>query len=172
MRKLFLTLLFAVMAVASYAQKVELTVVDAATKEGVAGAVVDLTEVDKAENSKQAISAYAGKTTLQGVKNGTYTLTIQFIGYETLSQEVTISGKSRQLGTFELKEEATKLETVTLEVQAMRASTKGDTISYTARMPAPFTAGSSSICCRSSPTRTSPCTSARSSPRGAARAKS
>ena len=132
MRKLFLTLLFAVMAVVSYAQKVELTVVDAVTKEGIAGAVVDLTEVGKAENSKQAISAYAGKTTLQGVKSGTYTLTIQFIGYETLSQEVNVSSKSRQLGTFELKEEATKLETVTLEVQAIRASTKGDTVSYNA----------------------------------------
>lgn len=133
MRKLFFTLLFAFAAVASYAQKVDLIVIDATTKEGVAGAVIDLTQVDKAENSRQAISAYEGKTTVQGVKNGTYTLTISFIGYETLSREVTISGaKSRQLGTFEIKEEATKLETVTLEVQAIRASTKGDTVSYNA----------------------------------------
>ncbi|MDO5497747.1 MAG: outer membrane beta-barrel protein [Alistipes sp.] len=133
MRKIFVALIFTLISAATYAQgRVELTVIDAATNQGVAGAVVDLTLADDDSYSRQAISGYAGKTSVSNVKNGTYKLSISFIGYETLVQEVTISANSRKLGSFTIKEESTKLETVRVEAQAIRASTKGDTVSYNA----------------------------------------
>ncbi|MBP3289696.1 MAG: carboxypeptidase-like regulatory domain-containing protein, partial [Alistipes sp.] len=134
MKKLFITTLLLCFSMAAMAQsgKVVITVVDAQSKQGVAGAIVDIAPVDKPEKAKQYISAYAGKTSLPTMQYGEYDVTVSFLGYETKNEKVAITAANREKITIEISEESTRIETVVMEVQAIRASTKGDTVSYNA----------------------------------------
>ncbi len=134
MKKIFLTLLLICAYGFAMAQsgKVVVTVVDAATKDGVPGAVVELAPASKPEAAKQYISGYAGKTSIPTTRYGEYNVTVSFLGYQTKSEQVTISAANRDKIIIEISEEATKIETIVKEVQAIHASTKGDTVSYNA----------------------------------------
>lgn len=134
MKKLFLTLILLCSATLVMAQsgKVVVTVIDATTKEGVAGAVVDLAPTNNPEAAKQYISGYAGKTSIPTTRYGEYNITVSFLGYQTKSETIEITAANREKISIEISEEATKIETIVKEVQAIHASTKGDTVSYNA----------------------------------------
>ena len=134
MKKLFITTLFLCCALFAMAQsgKVVITVLDAQSKQGIAGAIIDIAPVSKPDKAKQYISAYGGKTSLPTMSYGEYDITVSFLGYETKTEKIGITAANREKITIELSEESTRIETVVMEVQAIRASTKGDTISYNA----------------------------------------
>ena len=134
MKKIVLTLIVLLCSVAAFAQsgKVNVTIVDAQTKEGVAGAIVEIAPADKPDKAKQYISAFGGKTAIPSTRYGEYLFNVSFIGYQTKQDTINITAENREKIVIEISEEATKIETVVMEVEAIRASTKGDTVSYNA----------------------------------------
>ena len=134
MKKILITTLFICYSLLAMAQsgKVVITVLDAQSKQGIAGAIIDIAPAGKPEKAKQYISAYGGKTSLPAMSYGEYEISASFLGYQTKTEKVNITAANREKITIEISEEATNIETVVMQVQAIRASTKGDTISYNA----------------------------------------
>ena len=137
MRRFLTTLLFICIATLSYAQssKITLTVIDATTQEGVAGAVVAVApaaEPDNEDKTKFFTSGFNGATTISGIKRGDYKIKISFLGYADKVVDLKANAATVDLGKVAIEEEATKIETVVKTVQAIRASQKGDTVAYNA----------------------------------------
>ncbi len=134
MRKFLSTILFACLCVATYAQsgKVTMSIIDASTKQGVVGAVVSIAPAAKPDDAKHFTSGDEGKLVIPAQKHGDYKLTISFLGYDDLTMDVKINSSNKNLGNIELTESTTKIDAVVKEVQAIRASQKGDTVSYNA----------------------------------------
>ena len=137
MRRFLTTLLFICIATLSYAQssKITLTVIDATTQEGVAGAVVAVApaaEPDNEDKTKFFTSGFNGATTISGIKRGDYKIKISFLGYADKVVDLKANAATVDLGKIAIEEEATKIETVVKTVQAIRASQKGDTVAYNA----------------------------------------
>ena len=105
-------------------------VIDMETKEGVVGAIVELTSKENPKMRKHNTTGAGGSVTIAPLTNGEYTMTIAFIGYTTLTQDVTIKGAT-DLGVVELAS-GVAIETVVKEVQALRTSQNGDTLAYNA----------------------------------------
>ncbi len=137
MKRILITLLFVCISALSFAQnsKVTLTVIDAATQEGVAGAIVSVapaTDPDNEEKMKHYTSGYNGATSIIGLKRGEYKVKISFLGYADKVVDLNANAATVDLGKVTIEEEATKIETVVKTVQAIRASQKGDTVAYNA----------------------------------------
>ena len=134
MKRAVLTALFAFVATAVLAQKsakVTATIVDGDTGEGIAGAVVSVAPKANPQKANYYTSGYAGAVTIPSLAFGEYILTVEFLGYENLEQEVTIAKAPQNLGKLELQP-GVRIETVVKEVKQMRTSQKGDTVSYNA----------------------------------------
>ena len=137
MKKLVLVLLSFFICLSAFAQSAKLTatIIDSKSNAGVAGAVVEVVptkEKGVEGKSKFYTSGFEGALSISGLKKGDYTFTITFLGYQTKEMEVAVTGKAQDLGKISLDEEATKIESVVMEVQAIRTSQKGDTVSYNA----------------------------------------
>ena len=134
MRKLLMTILFTCLMVASYAQsgKLSMTIIDAQNKQAVIGAVVSIAPAAKLDDAKHFTTGDNGKVVIPAQKYGDYKLTVAFLGYDDLEMDVKINSANKDLGKIELKESTTKIDAVVKEVQAIRASQKGDTVSYNA----------------------------------------
>ena len=137
MRKLVLFLLSTFACLTTYAQssKLTATIIDSKTNSGIAGAVVEVVlTADKGSEGKSKFytSGFEGSLSIGGLKKGEYPFSISFLGYQTKEMAVSVTGKAQDLGKISLEEEATKIESVVMEVQAIRTSQKGDTVSYNA----------------------------------------
>ena len=134
MKRFLTTFFITCLAAAAYAQngKVTMTVVDSQTKEGVAGAVIEFKLSDGSADPKYYTSGFNGKADIAGLKSGEYDMTISFLGYDDLAKKITVTASTKDLGTFDLTQSTTKIETVVKEVQSIRTSQKGDTVSYNA----------------------------------------
>ena len=128
---LMLAAVFVVVCARAQSGSVTATVIDANTREGVPGAVVEFAPSDSTAQKRFFTTGYRGKLEAT-VPYGSYTVSISFLGYETLQREVKLSAAKRALGTLELNPAATEIETVVKEVKSMRTSQKGDTVSYNA----------------------------------------
>ena len=116
-----------------YAQSgsVTATVIDASTREGVPGAVVEVAPADPAAQKRYFTTGYKGRVEAT-VPYGTYKVSVSFLGYETLEKELKLSAAKKSLGTLELAPSSTEIEAVVKEAKALRTSQKGDTVSYNA----------------------------------------
>ena len=132
MKRLFSIIMMLCLALPAMAQsgRVVAKVVDMETKEGIVGAIVELTSKSNPNVRKHNTTGAGGSVTIAPVANGEYTMTIAFIGYSTLTQDVTVSGTT-ELGKVELAA-GVAIEAVVKEVQAMRTSQNGDTLAYNA----------------------------------------
>lgn len=109
------------------------TVADKTTGEPVLGAVVEVVAQPKGERVAIVTSGYKGAFELALPIGGAYTLSVEYLGYETLQKEfVTKSGKAVNLGALKLKTSSIVMEDVSVKGSMMRTSIKGDTISYNA----------------------------------------
>ena len=133
MKRILLTTLFALVAATVLAQsgRITATVVDGDTGEGVAGAVVTVTSAADPEKKHYFTSAYQGALTIPSLAYGDYSLTVEFLGYETLKTKIKVSAATQDLGKLSLRP-GVRIETVVKEVKQMRTSQKGDTVSYNA----------------------------------------
>lgn len=134
MKRLLVVLLSLSIASSAWAQtsKVTATIIDSETKEGVIGAIIELVSTRNSNIRKHQTSGYGGKTEITGVAYGEYTATVSFIGYENYTATVKVDKAATDLGTIELKVEATRIDAVVKEVQSLRTSQNGDTVSYNA----------------------------------------
>ncbi|MBQ3248767.1 MAG: outer membrane beta-barrel protein [Alistipes sp.] len=110
--------------------KITATIIDADTKDGIIGAIMEVVSEDGARR-KHSVSGAKGLVTVTGLAAGNYDVNITFIGYTTQNHKVKVAG-TIQLGTLELKPEAVAIEAVVKEVQALRTSQNGDTVAYNA----------------------------------------
>ncbi|MBR4995027.1 MAG: outer membrane beta-barrel protein [Alistipes sp.] len=135
MKKLIFTTILLLTSIVTFAQRagqISLTIVDEKTKEPVIGAVLEMAPASNAEDKKHYTTDIDGKLTTPAKPYGKYNAIVSFLGYEDYKMEIQISAAKKNLGTIALKESATQINTVVKEVQAIRASQKGDTVSYNA----------------------------------------
>ena len=116
---------------AAQSGKITATVYDAETKETVIGAVVTVTPTAKPDKAQHTTTGYGGQFTTASLPYGDYQLVISFMGYNNHEATVKIDKSKVDLGKIELKA-GVEIESVVKEVKAIRASAKGDTISYNA----------------------------------------
>ena len=126
---IFVMLLIALPAMAQ-SSKITAKVVDSETKDGVIGAIVEVVSKTNADYRKHATTGVNGDVAITSLVAGDYTMTVQFVGYTTHTQDITVKGTTA-LGTIELVE-GVAIETVVKEVQALRTSQNGDTVAYNA----------------------------------------
>lgn len=107
------------------------TIVDAETGETIIGAVITATPEANPEKPTHTTSGYEGAVTLKSLPYGNYALSVQFMGYTTHEQQFTLDKSKLDLGKISLKE-GVQIERVVKEAKAIRASQKGDTLSYNA----------------------------------------
>lgn len=107
-------------------------VVDAETGETVPGAVIEIVSKSNPDHKKYATSGYGGAFQVRGLAYGQYTLSVSFLGYAPTVKEFQVTKATQNLGRIELREEAVEIDAVVKEVQALRTSQKGDTVSYNA----------------------------------------
>ena len=133
MKKIFTTLLLLLVAITASAQSgaIKGQLFDAETKEAVLGAVITVAPTAKPEGAKHAASGYGGAFSVSGLTAGEYQLTVEYLGYAPHKQTVKVARRTVDLGRIELKA-GVVIETVVKEAKAIRASQKGDTLSYNA----------------------------------------
>ncbi len=135
MKKIVLISLSLVCFLSAAAQqkgKITATVVDAVTKEGVMGAVVEVYPVSAPDNKRYYTTGFGGKVEFPSLNYGEYKAVVTFLGYAESEQSFKVSSAVRNVGTWSLEESATKIETVVKEVKSLRTSQDGDTLSYNA----------------------------------------
>ena len=109
------------------------TLIDASSEgEGIPGAVIELVPVKDTTKKRYDTSGYQGRISISGLAYGAYQMKISFLGYETIEKEIDIRAAKVNLGKIRMKQASQKIDAVVLEVQALRTSQKGDTVSYNA----------------------------------------
>ncbi len=134
MRRFCLTLLLICLSWGTFAQKgtVKATVWDVDAQMGVPGTVLEVTSKSDPSVKKFYTSGYGGEFSMPALTYGEYTLSASFLGYETTTIDFRLAQTTLDLGRIELKPSATQIDAVVKEVQALRTSQKGDTLSYNA----------------------------------------
>lgn len=132
MRRVLILFMMLCMALPAMAQSGRVTakVVDMETKDGVVGAIVELTSKSNSKIRKHNTTSAGGSVTISGLASGEYTMTVAFIGYTTYTADVKVQGATN-LGVVELTP-GVQIEAVVKEVQALRTSQNGDTVAYNA----------------------------------------
>lgn len=119
----------------AYAQsngKLTAQLVDASNGEPILGATVEYSSAKNPDKKKYVTSGYNGSISIPSLAYGDYKLSISFIGYENVEKQVSVKSATTALGKIEMKPASEMIESVVKEVQAMRTSQKGDTVSYNA----------------------------------------
>lgn len=119
----------------AYAQsngKLTAQLVDASNGEPILGATVEYSSAKNPDKKKYVTSGYNGSISIPSLAYGDYKLSISFIGYENVEKQVSVKSATTALGKIEMKLASEMIESVVKEVQAMRTSQKGDTVSYNA----------------------------------------
>ncbi|MFR9649483.1 MAG: outer membrane beta-barrel protein [Rikenellaceae bacterium] len=132
MKKLLIFTLIAAMASPLFAQNkgsIDGVIVDAEGN-GVAGSIITLSSPNI--SPIRTATKYNGLFEIQNVDYGNYDMSVTFLGYDSLSRRVTVDKTKVSLGRVTLYEAAQNIENVTIEVNAIRTSQAGDTVSYNA----------------------------------------
>lgn len=134
-RVVLITILLCFVCVNAFAQttsKLTAQLVDASNGEPILGATVEYASTKKPDKKHYLTSGYNGSISISSLAYGDYNITITFIGYEPLEKQVTVKSATTSLGKIEMKPASEMIESVVKEVQALRTSQKGDTVSYNA----------------------------------------
>ncbi len=123
MKKVFTLIVLVAAAVLAQAQetkkgtgKISGTVMDNGTNKPVEFATIALTDAN-GKTIDGTIADVKGKFTITKIADGTYSVAISFIGYETITQPIILEGKKNDinLGTIKIAEEARQLNEVIVE---------------------------------------------------------
>ncbi len=133
MKRYFLTCCLLLLTTWAFAQRgtISATVLDSESGETVIGAVVSVAPTENPEKAQHTTTGYGGKFTTAALPYGNYKLVVSFMGYNNHEAELKLDKAKVDLGTIQLKA-GVEIESVVKEVKAIRASSKGDTISYNA----------------------------------------
>ncbi|MBQ9146521.1 MAG: TonB-dependent receptor [Rikenellaceae bacterium] len=119
-------------AFAQSTSKLTAQLVDASNGEPILGATVEYASTKNPDKKRYVTSGYNGSIAISSLTYGDYKITISFIGYESIEKEVTVKAATTSLGKLEMKPASEMIESVVKEVQSLRTSQKGDTVSYNA----------------------------------------
>lgn len=102
---------------------------DSSSKAPLAGATIQL---KNSNASRNAVSTRAGDFSITDIPNGSYKLTISFIGYTDIEKTLTFDGKPVDLGNIRLNKGSDNLEEVVVKATPPPAQQKGDTVQFNA----------------------------------------
>ena len=104
MKRLLLSTLFTLFAVAAFAQKgtVTGTVVDAETGETVAGAVLEFAPAAAPDKKQYSTSGFKGAVSIPSLAYGEYKLVVSFLGYNSAETTFKVSAAKQDIGKIEL----------------------------------------------------------------------
>ncbi|MBX2898115.1 MAG: TonB-dependent receptor [Cyclobacteriaceae bacterium] len=137
MKKIILTTVGFLAMIAAVAQsngRIVGVVMDAKSNQPVEFATVALSD-SEGKTINGTIADAKGKFTIEKISNGTYTVTISFIGYETITKtDLVLDGRRAEinLGIIKIAEEATQLKEVVVEAQKDLVEERVDRTIYNA----------------------------------------
>ena len=105
---------------------------DAETKEGVMGAIVEITSPRDSLFRRHYTTGYGGYFKSGNLPRGEYKLTSTFLGYEDYERKFKVEALPVNLGSMAMKQQAINVGLVVKEVRVPRAQIMGDTLRYTA----------------------------------------
>ncbi len=112
--------------------KVSLKLEDSLTGDPAAYATVSLLNSSSNKAYKYALTDANGNVTIESVKNGSYTLKCELMGYKTLSKDIKVEGKDLNLGTLKIEEDKKVLDAASVSAAGNPIIIKKDTIEYNA----------------------------------------
>ncbi len=134
--RIFLTLLVSLLSVTTFAQQnlsLRLVLVDSTSRNPIEFATASVTPVGATTPSKYGLTDQKGSVTMTGLAAGSYTLKIEFMGYETVSKSIKLGAqKDTDLGLIGMKEQVNTLSSVTVSAIGNPIMVKKDTIEYNA----------------------------------------
>jgi hypothetical protein len=102
---------------------------DQVAKTPLSGATVQLKNSNLTRN---AITAKTGEFTLSDIPDGSYKISISFVGYDASEKLITLQGKTLDMGTIVLNKGSKDLEEVVVKATTPPAQQKGDTVQFNA----------------------------------------
>lgn len=135
LRRIIMSILFAVCAVAASAQQtvsVSGRLFDSENNEGVIGAVIEVVPVAAPDKVRYYTSEYGGYFKIPALREGAYKCTATFIGYEDCEFSFDVASLPLNLGTLNMKTSSIGIEAVVKEAVSTRTTMVGDTLRYNA----------------------------------------
>lgn len=88
----------------------------------------------KTDSTKKVgvVTNKAGEFSFNAVANGDYKIRISALGYNSITKEINLNGKTVNIGTLKLKEDAIALKDVAVNGRYATASVKKDTVEFNA----------------------------------------
>jgi len=136
MKKFLFVVAAMLMASVAFAQtgSVKFVLSDPTTGEGVAFATVSATPEGATKASKYILTDENGAGTIEKLKNGTYTIKAELLGYKPYSTVVKVAGKLVDLGKVNLETDTQVLDAASVSAVGNPVIVKKDTIEYNATM--------------------------------------
>ncbi|MGA1414079.1 MAG: carboxypeptidase regulatory-like domain-containing protein, partial [Candidatus Kapaibacteriota bacterium] len=135
-RKLFFCLIFIVTSISVYSQNsvIRGIVIDSSSKSPIPGVRAALIKDGESKPIAGGVSERSGIFLIKNVSAGTYTLSVQSIGYAKYAKSITIpAGKDTvKIGTIRLGESGYLTDEVEVTAVATRIEMKGDTTEFSA----------------------------------------
>ncbi|MFR9503812.1 MAG: TonB-dependent receptor [Rikenellaceae bacterium] len=134
MKRFYLTAIAVLATSTLFAQSstVKGNLVDSYSAEGVIGAIVEMAPLNSSKEPKLTTSGYEGSFTFNSIPYGDYIIKASYMGYLDFADTITVDTPRLTLDKLRIKESSTEIDAVVKEVQAMRTSQRGDTLSYNA----------------------------------------
>lgn len=129
---LFSLLLLSLPAIAQV--EVKGTIIEESNKQPIEQATVRLLSVKDSSLISGVVSSRNGSFTLKNVKNGTYLLSVTFIGFDPIYQPLQITGKTNpvNVGKLEMTDGAIMLGEAVVIAKAVEVTVRNDTVEYNA----------------------------------------
>lgn len=133
MLKLFCALVaITLLSFSAPAQIIKGVLKDAADNTPLSGATLSLSQGSDSVARYSGLSAKDGSFIFNNIPSGDYTLTVSLVGYELITQPVSVKDSAIDAGTIALNNEAKVLGTVTVSGAAPPVKQKVDTLEYAA----------------------------------------
>ena len=106
--------------------------VDESTGEALGFATVSLTRDGQTKPTKYTLSDDKGAFTLESVRNGSYSIVAELMGYEAYSSQIKMESKAIDLGKIQMKVDREQLEAAEVSAVGNAVTVKKDTVEYNA----------------------------------------
>ncbi|MBR5724763.1 MAG: outer membrane beta-barrel protein [Bacteroidales bacterium] len=106
--------------------------IDESTGEPVGFATVSLTRDGQTRPTKYSLTDDKGAFTLESVRNGSYAIVAELLGYEPYSSQIKMESKTIDLGEIKMKVDREQLEAAEVNAVGNPVIVKKDTIEYNA----------------------------------------
>ncbi|MBP5625613.1 MAG: TonB-dependent receptor, partial [Bacteroidales bacterium] len=114
------------------AQTIKGVLVDESTGDVLGFATVSLTRDGASKPAKYTLSDDKGTFSLESVRNGSYAIVAELMGYEPFSKQIKVESKDIDLGKIEMKVDREMLEAAEVSAIGNAVIVKKDTIEYNA----------------------------------------